>query len=202
MRASRKRQLRVLGRELRAVALLLLGVMVARSTLADHYHVPSGSMEPALLTGDRIFVNKLAYGLRVPFTTVRIFGGDVVRRGDIVIFDSPRDGKRLVKRIVAVGGDEVAIRDGRLSINGRALAIDDTGISEQLGERVVRLNLRHGGGPDYYGRVPPGQLLAVGDHRGNSIDGRMFGLIDATDVYGRALAVYYRRSNGFGWRRL
>lgn len=202
MQASRKRQLRLLARELRAVALLLLGVMVARSTLADHYHVPSGSMEPALLTGDRIFVNKLAYGLRVPFTTVRIFGGDVVRRGDIVIFDSPRDGKRLVKRIVAVGGDEVAIRHGRLSINGRAVAIDETGASEQLGERVVRLNLVHGGGPDYHGRVPSGQLLAVGDHRGNSVDGRMFGLIDATDVCGRALAVYYRRGNGFGWRPL
>jgi signal peptidase I len=202
MRASRKRQLRLVARELRAIALLLLGVMVARSTLADHYHVPSGSMEPALLTGDRIFVYKLAYGLRVPFTTVRIFGGDVVQRGDIVIFDSPRDRKRLVKRIVAVGGDEVAIRNGRLSINGRAAAIDETGASERLGERVFRLNLQHGGGPDYRARVPSGQLLAVGDHRGNSVDGRSFGLIDATEVYGRALAVYYRRGNGFGWRPL
>jgi signal peptidase I len=202
MRASRKRQLRLLARELRAVALLLLGVMIARSALADHYHVPSGSMEPSLLTGDRIFVNKLAYGLRVPFTTRRIVDGELVRRGDIVIFDSPRDGKRLVKRIVAVGGDEVAIRDGRLSINGRAVAIDETGAVEQMGERVVRLNLLHGGGPDYDGRVPPGKLLAVGDHRGNSVDGRMFGLINDEDVYGRALAVYYRRGNGFGWRRL
>ena len=202
MRASRKRQLRLLARELRAVALLLLGVMIARSALADHYHVPSGSMEPSLLTGDRIFVNKLAYGLRVPFTTRRIVDGELVRRGDIVIFDSPHDGKRLVKRIVAVGGDEVAIRDGRLSINGRAVAIDETGAVEQMGERVVRLNLLHGGGPDYDGRVPPGKLLAVGDHRGNSVDGRMFGLINDEDVYGRALAVYYRRGNGFGWRRL
>jgi hypothetical protein len=88
-------------------------------------------------------VDKLAHGLRVPFTNLRITAGEAVQRGEIVIFDSPRDGKRLIKRIVAVG-----------------------------------------------------------DHRGNSVDGRMFGLIDENEVYGRAIAVYYRRGDGFTWLNL
>ncbi|NIV17296.1 MAG: signal peptidase I [Woeseiaceae bacterium] len=189
-------------RELRVIAIILVGVLAGRSTLADHYYVPSASMEPTLYAGDRVAVDKRAHGLRVPFTTLRLIKGQEVRRGEIVIFDSPRDGKRLIKRIVAVGGDDVIVYDGRLYINGQALASGDNWPTEQIGERLVRLNLDNGGGPDYRQVIPAGKLLAVGDHRGRSLDGRMFGLIDEKDVYGRALGVYYRRGDGFTWRRL
>ena len=67
--------------------------MVARSTLADHYYVPSGSMEPTLVPGDRVIVDKMAYGFRVPFTQIQIIEGSAVTRGEVAIFDSPRDGK-------------------------------------------------------------------------------------------------------------
>ena len=83
---------------------IVIGILSARSTLADHYYVPSGSMEHTLVAGDRVVVDKRAYGLRVPFTTWQLTNGAPVARGDVVIFDSPRDGKRLIKRIVAVGG--------------------------------------------------------------------------------------------------
>ena len=200
--AGRRRGWRRAGREFRSIALLILGVLAARSAIADHYHVPSGSMEPTLIAGDRVVVDKMAYGLRIPFTQVRVMERDRVNRGDVVIFNSPQDGKRLIKRIVAIGDDTVEIRGGHLLINGEPAAVGENQLMERIGDQVVRLNLAHGGGPDYRESVPPGKLLAVGDHRGNSLDGRFFGLIDESAVYGRAEAVYYRSGEGLVWKAL
>jgi signal peptidase I len=191
-----------LAREAGHLLLLLLGLMAARSTLADHYYVPSGSMEPTLVPGDRVVVDKLAYGLRIPFTKIQIAEGEAVKRGEVAIFDSPRDGQRLIKRIVAVAGDEVIVRDGHLLINGKFMAPLDELDTEIFGNRLVRLNMADGGGPDYVASIPPGKLLAMGDHRGNSLDGRVFGLIEERSVYGRAVAVYFRSGDGFVWDSL
>ncbi len=180
---------------------LILLVFAGRSSLADHYLVPSGSMEETLQVGDRVVVDKRAHGLRLPFTNIEISNGAGVTRGEVVIFDSPRNGVRLIKRIVAIGGDEVLIRNGHISINGVPLLTQSA--LEKFGSRQARLNLRDGGGPDLYiERVPDGMLLAVGDHRGNSLDGRMFGLVSEEDIYGRAIAVYYRRGEAFVWKPL
>lgn len=180
---------------------LVLLVFAGRSSLADHYLVPSGSMEETLQVGDRVVVDKRAHGLRLPFTNIEISNGAGVTRGEVVIFDSPRNGVRLIKRIVAIGGDEVLIRNGHISINGVPLLTQSA--LEKFGSRQARLNLRDGGGPDLYiERVPDGMLLAVGDHRGNSLDGRMFGLVSEEDIYGRAIAVYYRRGEAFVWKPL
>ena len=195
-------RLQRIGREVASVLLLVIGVLAARSTLADHYHVPSGSMEPTLVAGDRVVVDKIAYGLRVPFTHIHLTQGESVERGEVVIFDSPRDGKRLIKRIVAVGGDAVTVSNGRLLINGESMALSGKFDAEIFGERIVRLNLADGGGPNFEQIIPHGKLLAIGDHRGNSLDGRIFGLIDQQAVYGRAIAVYYRSDDGFVWKKL
>jgi signal peptidase I len=186
--------------ELGSLAAVLALVTAARSSLADHYWVPSGSMEYSLLPGDRVVVDKTAYGLRIPLTKIDIFGGRGPERGDIAVFDSPRDGTRLIKRIVAVGGDVVSLRDGRLTINGEALG--DRGL-EHFGVRAALLNLRDGGGPDIPELVvPEGTVLALGDHRGDSLDGRYFGVIDERELFGRAIAIYYRRDEGLMWRWL
>jgi signal peptidase I len=195
-------RLQRLSREVFSILLLVIGVLAARSTLADHYHVPSGSMEPTLVAGDRVVVDKMAYGLRVPFTRFHLTQGQAVERGAVVIFDSPRDGKRLIKRIVAVGGDAVTISNGHLLINGESMALSGNIDTEIFGDSVVRLNLADGGGPDFERIIPEGKLLAIGDHRGNSLDGRIFGLIEQQAVYGRAIAVYYRSNDGFVWRNL
>lgn len=188
-------------RESLRLSLLVAVIFAGRSALADHYYVPSGSMEYTLVAGDRVFVDKAAYGYRFPFTGIELVDRDRVVRGDVVIFDSPRDGKRLIKRIVAVGGDRVELAGGRLAINGQLLSAGPD--REAFGGRIAELNLLDGGGPDIaVTRVPDGMLLAVGDHRGNSLDGRMFGLIEERDVYGRAVAVYYRRGSGFVWKSL
>ena len=117
-------------------------------------------------------------------------------------FQSPEDGERLIKRVVAVGGDVVAVRDGHLSINGRNVALPGRVDAEQLGSRIYRLDLSRGGGPDAVGRVPDGQVLVMGDARGNSHDGRMFGLLPAEAFYARAVAVYWRSGEGPVWQRL
>ena len=199
---TRRSRLHQILREVLVLATMIVGILAARSTLADHYHVPSGSMENTLLVGDRVFVDKRAYGVRLPFTSIRITRGEPARRGDIVIFDSPNDGKRLIKRIVAIGGDEVVIQDGHLAINGEWLAASNNGSTEIIGGKTVALNLEDGGGPHWRDTVPPGMVLAIGDHRGNSFDSRFFGVFAEDEIYGRAMAVYYRRGSGFGWRKL
>jgi signal peptidase I len=189
-----------LGQELLTLLAMIALISMARSSLADHYYVPSGSMEYSLLPGDRVFVDKMAYGLRLPFTTIDILGAEHPERGDVAIFDSPRDGTRLIKRVVAISGDVVTLEDGHLQINGHALG--DAHI-EHFGAKQAMLNLEQGGGPDIERmEVPAGMVLALGDHRGNSLDGRFFGLVSERALYGRAVAVYYRRGAGFTWQRL
>jgi signal peptidase I len=189
-------------RESVALGLLVVGILAGRSVLADHYYVPSGSMEYTLIPGDRVFVDKRAYGLRIPFTQIELTRGDPVRRGDIVIFDSPRDDTRLIKRIVAVGGDNVQISNGHLAINGEWLSSAENDEIELIGDKTVQLNLADGGGPALSVRIDEGMVLAIGDHRGNSADGRFFGAVSEEEIYGRAVAVYYRRESGFTWRKL
>jgi len=203
MTTIQKSKLRKLIAELPQLILLVALVMAARSTFADHYYVPSGSMEYTLMPGDRVFVDKSAYGVRIPFTDVDVVRRDSVGRGEVVIFDSPKDGTRLIKRIVAVGGDRVEMRQGLLQINGLPLADSNVDLTEWFGEHMARLNLNHGGGPDIPSSIiPEGMVLAVGDHRGSSLDGRYFGLVHESAIYGRAVAVYFRRGDGFVWKGL
>ncbi len=182
-----------------AVMLLLLGA--ARDTLANHYQVPSGSMQPTLQPGDHVVVDMRAYGLSLPFTGIRLLDTGHPQRGDVAVFDSPADGTRLIKRVVAVAGDRVELYGGYLHINGQPLSLAPR--HESFGAKRVTLDLDAGGGPDIDGiTVPEGKLLVLGDHRGDSFDGRFFGLVDADTVYGKARAVFWRRGEGMAWRAL
>lgn len=187
-----------------SMAAILALMVIARSSFANHYQVPSGSMEPTLMPGDRVAVNMMAYGVRIPFTDIELIDRGEPRAGDVVVFKSPEDGTRLIKRVVAVGGDRIALTDGHLSINGKPLsAADAADIEHFAGGRDVHLNLDQGGGPDISAAtIPAGMALVLGDHRGNSRDGRFFGLVPMRSLYGRAEAVYYRSGEGFEWRKL
>jgi signal peptidase I len=96
-------------------------MLVFRSAVADWNTVPTGSMKPTIVEGDRILVNKMAYDLRVPFTHISLLEISDPQRGDIVVFDSDPADKRLVKRVVGLPGDVVAMEGNRLVINGRPL---------------------------------------------------------------------------------
>jgi signal peptidase I len=194
---------RRLLREHGPLLLLVLLLVVARSSFANHYQVPSGSMQPTLQPGDRVVVDMSAYGLRVPFTGIELVARGEPLPGDVVVFRSPADGTRLIKRVAAVGGQAVALRQGRLWIDGRPLQLDGEGDAERLGNQVVRLDLSAGGGPDIApATIPAGQVLVLGDHRGNSADGRYFGLVPADALYAKAVGVYWRRGDGPVWQRL
>jgi len=196
-------RLRSIGKEVLAIAALALVLFSGRSSLADHYVVPTSSMEYTLMPGDRVLVNKTAFGIRVPFLGWQLTKGDTPRVGEVVVFDSPETSKRLIKRVVAVAGDEVEIQRGELLVNGETRKDSEDAWIEGFGERQAELNLSSGGGGPYGPvTIEPGHVLVMGDYRGNSHDGRMFGRIAETSIYGRAIAVFLRRGEGFVWRPL
>lgn len=195
-----KSRLRRLGSELLILAAVIVCSLAARSALADHYYIPSESMEFSLLVGDRVVVDKRAYGLRVPFTDVKITAGSFPQRGEIVVFDSPESGVRLIKRVVAVEGDQVEVKNGKLWINGERLESRTAADLEVFGQRQAALNMTGGGGPNFESTVvPDGKVMVMGDNRGNSRDSRAFGFIGKDEIYGHAFRLYYRRGEGFVW---
>src|SRR5688572_20133699 len=125
-------------RELRPLLIVALIMFSVRSSLADWNVVPSGSMQPTILEGDRIFVNKLAYDLKVPFTTWHIAEWDNPERGDVVIFYSPENGIRLVKRVMGVPGDVIELRRNQLFINGKAAEYEplDPAVQREVARQV------------------------------------------------------------------
>ncbi len=195
-------RLRRIGKEVLLVGVLALILFSARSSLADHYIVPTSSMEYTLMPGDRVLVNKTAYGLRVPFLKWQLTRGDQPGVGEIVVFDSPETGKRLIKRVVAVGSDTIEVRDGHLFLNGENMALPQDPSIETLGTHRALLNLSRPGGNYPVQQIPSGYVLVMGDFRGNSHDGRIFGFIPETAIYGRAVAVFLRRNEGLVWRPL
>ena len=191
--------------------LLLIGLMfVFRSAVADWNHVPSSSMNPTLVVGDRVLVNKLAYSVRVPFTLRHMVRWSEPAPGDVITFDSPQDGLNLIKRVVAVGGDVVQMRDNMLSINGRLVPITlveasrwipsefgtlDTEIwQEQIGNaqfeiaRLPAMNRSREFGPV---TVPAHHVMVLGDSRDNSNDSRYIGSIDLSRVTGKAWRIAF-----------
>ena len=193
-------KLRKVASELLILVSVIVFSLAARSVIADHYYIPSESMEYSLLVGDRVLVDKRVYGLRLPFTNIEVLEGRSPERGEVVIFDSPESDVRLIKRVVAVEGDRVEVVGGKLLINGERLPTGMSVDHEIIGERTALLNLEAGGGRDMKPKiVTEGAVMVMGDNRGNSRDSRAFGFIPVEDVYGRAFRLYYRRGMGLSW---
>jgi signal peptidase I len=191
--------------------LLVVGTLLGsfRSAVADWNDVPSGSMEPTILVGDRVFVNKVAYDPKVPFTTWRLARWGNPRRGDVVVLFSPHDGRRLVKRVVGLPGDRVEVQGFRLRVNGApagyaplprdvARDLDREGMperslaSETLGActHPIMAATVSGPGADFGPvTVPPDRYFLMGDHRDNSFDSRFWGFAEREAIVGRASAV-------------
>src|SRR3954463_445713 len=103
------------------IAIIVLILTAFRSAVADWNDVPTGSMKPTIVEGDRIFVNKLAYGLKFPFTTWHLARWSTPSRGEVVVFNSPADGTRLVKRVVGLPGDQIWMIDAQLYVSAQPL---------------------------------------------------------------------------------
>lgn len=192
------------------VFLLLLGI--SRGALADWNYIPSGSMRPTLLEGDVVLVNRIAYDLKLPLTNVIVAHMGEPRRGDIVIFKSPREGTRLIKRLVGVPGDLVEMRDKILTVNGQTANYavlstpeDDASLRVVAERTSGRENLiqwdRDAYGADSFGpvRIPDDHFLMLGDNRDHSADSRYFGLVRRELLIGRGERILVSADLQHGW---
>jgi signal peptidase I len=196
-------------KEIRPLLILALVLFSIRSSLADWNDVPSGSMRPTILEGDRIFVNKLAYDLKIPFTTWHIADWGNPQRGDIAVFFSLHDGKRLVKRVIGLPGDTIELRNNQLVLNGTPVEykpiaeemLRDIPAAEREG-RVFASEKLPGQAhavaaypaapaPRTFAPlvVPPGEYFMMGDNRDDSFDSRFWGTVKREKIVGRATAV-------------
>jgi signal peptidase I len=205
--------------EIRPLLILALVMFSIRSSFADWNDVPSGSMQPTILVGDRVFVNKLAYDLKVPFTRWHVAEWSNPQRGDIAVFYSPKDGARLVKRVIGLPGDTVELRNDQLVINGQSVdyASLEPKISGQLSEperahssfATEKLSTRPHAvmaingitamrtfGPVH---VSDGHYFMMGDNRDNSFDSRYFGTVDRSQILGRATSVVLSLDRSNWW---
>lgn len=197
-------------REHRGLVLFLLLMLGFRSAWADWVTVPSGSMNPTILEGDRLLVDKHVFGLRIPFTRIHLTAGADPSRGDIVVFDSPVNGQSLVKRVAAVPGDVLELDGETLVINGRparyrpgdlthlqellstTAAAGPTVLSEDSGgsaHEILILPARTSHRRFGPVTVPPGMYFMLGDNRDNSADSRYIGFVSRQRIVGRATYV-------------
>ena len=180
---------------------IFLGLMLfVRAGVADWYYIPSGSMEPTIEVGDRIFVNKLAYDVKVPFTDISLTETGSPSRGDIIVFDSKAADNRLIKRIVGLPGDRIAMRNNVLYLNNQPLHYsgDDEDKQEQLGEVLHQIHLDKTGSPlSSFNTVtvPEHHVLVLGDNRNNSADSRVHGFIPMDEIIGKASHIAYSLDN-------
>jgi len=191
-----------------------------RQLLAEAYRIPSGSMEPTLLVGDWLFVNKLRYGPHIPFTHVSLPGYATPKRGDVAVFISPPQDftirispneitPTLVKRIVGIAGDTLLMRHGQLLVNGvpsgspNPFVLPDS--TAEHPQPVFAWQHRIEIGDSRFGPpvaapslhewgpviVPDGSYFMMGDNRDNSVDSRYYGPVPGANLRGTPMFVYY-----------
>ena len=194
----------------RTILFITCVILPVKASIAAINFVPTGSMNPTILEGDFVFANHLSYGLRIPMTDYRVAQWDDPGRGDVVICFSSEDDIRLVKRVIAVPGDVIEMRDLRVFINGHALEygpLDEEVVSEmnadlrsqsifateKLGERNHAVMAMPGVNSPYRNfdsrTLGAGEYFVMGDNRDNSKDSRVFGVIAREKIVGEATHV-------------
>ena len=204
---------------------VVLVVLLIRSFVAEPFKIPSGSMLPTLRVGDFILVNKFEYGLRVPLVGWFITDWTDPERGDVIVFQYPRDPSvDYIKRVVAVPGDRLALRNHTLYVNGQPVPRELQGtftfttnngrqeraerFQEELGSHnysVLYSQTSSGRTVPRPVRVPEGEYFVMGDNRDNSNDSRYWGTVPEANILGEAFLIWWSWSweNGsLRWSRL
>jgi signal peptidase I len=170
---------------------LIVGVLIAlfiRAFVVQAFQIPSSSMEPTLLVGDYLLVNKFVYGIRIPYTSIKFFQFKKPRRGDVIVFIFPLDpSKDFIKRVIGTEGEKVEIIRNKIYIDGRS-------IDDPWGHFVTNdfprgyLQRMENFGPVV---VPKDSIFVLGDNRDNSEDSRFWGFLHVNAVLGKALIIYF-----------
>jgi signal peptidase I len=193
----------------KTLAVIVFIIIPLKSSIADWNWVPSGSMNPTILEGDLVYVNKLAYDLRFPLTFYRLAKWSQPQRGDIVICFSPEDKTRLVKRVIGLPGDTIEMRENVLFVNGEALKYSKTDIDyadrlqaalrkssvfateDLVGYKHTVMSVPAVKAKRSFGPVtaPQNSFFVMGDNRDLSRDSRSFGFVNSNAIIGRATRV-------------
>jgi signal peptidase I len=182
------------------VVAVILAILI-RALFFQAFKIPSSSMESTLLIGDHILVNKLIYGLRIPFTDSRWPRITDPKTGDVIVFIWPEDrSKDFIKRVIAVAGDTVEIKDKQVILNGKELPCPYAEYRSKV-TQTAHQSPRDNLAPI---KVPPGKLFVMGDNRDNSHDSRFWGFVPVEDVKGKAFVIYYSAPafSAIRWNRL
>jgi signal peptidase I len=205
---SSMRKIKVFFREYRSFLLFLVLLMVFRTSYADWSPVPTGSMEPTILPGDVVWIDKTAFGPSLPFLNRRLITWGHPERGDIVTLIPPHEDVLYVKRVIGLAGDTIHIEGNAIYLNGSLLdqalveVTDDALIgTETIAGKVHAFKLSRDRSVPYFGEtivVPAGKLFVMGDHRNNSEDSRYWGFVDENNVMGKvsSIAVSFAAERG------
>jgi signal peptidase I len=183
------------------IAAVLIALLITTFVI-KMYKIPSRSMVPTLLVGDQLVVNKLIYGIKIPYFRNTIIPITDPQRGDIIVFIYPKDRSLdFIKRVIGIGGDTIEIQDKKIFINGK-LFTDNTGIYTDKIIYPGSVQPRDNFGPV---TVPKGSLFVLGDNRDESMDSRFWGFVDLKDVQGKAFIIYWSWNHDerkIRWQRL
>lgn len=182
--------------------LFILLMSVFRSAVADWYTVPTGSMQPTIKEGDRVIVNKMAYDLKMPFSQYSLLTTGEPNRGDIVVFESQVANNRLIKRMIGLPGDVIAMKDETLFINGKPVSFKITKQNTQLLfatevvgsiSHTIKIDKNRSTQLSSFGpiTVPDNQYLVLGDNRRNSADSRVYGFVPRHELKGKATTIAF-----------
>lgn len=167
------------------IVIASLLALFIRSFIVQPFKIPTGSMRTTLIEKDRILVNRFIYGLRIPFTTTRLLKFIYPQRGDIIVFNYPKEPKRaFIKRLIAKGGDIVEIKDGKIYINSQEF-------NHPANENIYYYNRGDYGLIDQKVVVPENSYYVLGDNSRSSRDSRYWGFVDDKYLIGKAFLIYW-----------
>jgi signal peptidase I len=181
-----------------AIGMALFLALFIRTFIVQAFKIPSGSMIPTLQIGDHILVNKLAYGVRIPFSERYLVDFTTPKRGDVIVFIFPEDrSKDFIKRVIGVAGDTVEVRGKKVYVNGKQIE-DPYAHFEGDDPQTAGLTARDDYGPK---TVPENHIFVMGDNRDRSYDSRFWGFVNLDDVRGKAILIYWSWDGGDRWVR-